>query len=299
VADVIADRVEDMGKLSPAMTPDRFAELLKIAWGAKLTSCGGIWWKATRPYFHRPLLPYQTCNRDSALTTFGRFRAFQHGVTQGEPYNSYLNFIAFDDVRNYDAARLHQGARRNLNTATKSGVVIRRVTSESEFSAKAYDVHLSAYRRNAFETPIFAERNAFTRWTHHLFEFPEPIILGAFLGTELLSFEIGFLIGDTLLLDTIRHSDKGLALRSSDLLLHCWRKAARETDQVCRIYDSMLADRSGVNEFKIRRGGKIVSLPAYLHLPSAVLYMIEKLNRAKYHRLLGHPADERLADETR
>jgi hypothetical protein len=268
------------------MSIDRYAALESAA-GLKVTKQGDVFWQQVRPFFYRPLAPY--CGYDQAATArqFGKLAAFQHGVLNGQPSNSYLNFIVFDDLRNYDPGKLHRNAQRNLRAAQKNGLVAARLADEKQFVEQGYELYLSFYRRAKYEFATQRTRKeGFAQWARALFQFPDMPILGAFQGDKLLGFEMSCRIGDTVIRKTMVHSDKGLELRAPDLLLHHCRVAAREDPSITLVYDSGLSTH-GIDEYKLRRGAHVTAIPAYLHVNPILLGLIKKFGSTSYQRLGG------------
>ena len=251
----------------------------------------GVWWRRVRPFFYRPLLPFEL--HDFRAATGNAIGWFQHAVHEGQPHNSYLNFMTFRDVHNYDIGRLSESARRYYRAAMKSDVEVRRVESEHELATKGHQVYLSFYRRTAYTTDEYCRtREGFERWSRVIFEFPEVGVFGAFEGDRMISFEVSCLVNGTLLLLTRVHSDGALALRVPDLMLHAARCGARDHPSIHRIFDSMVAARRGVNEFKMRRGATVECAPAFLHMDAAILRIIKRVRPRIHRRLIGISPEE-------
>jgi hypothetical protein len=141
------------------------------------------------------------------------------------------------------------------------------------------------------QKPAKAEHeDGFSRWSHALFQFPETVVLGAFAGRD-MSFEIGCLVEDTFILKTLVNSDKALKLGAPDLLLHSYRISVREQPNIRGIYASMLGQRSGINEFYLVRGARVLALPAFLHMHPALLWLTRRTSKNTYERLLGFERD--------
>jgi hypothetical protein len=251
----------------------------------------GIWWKRVRPFFYRPILPFESYDVETVAGSTPGW--FQHAVKEGQPHNSYLNFMVFKDVRTYDLCHLHESARRYFRAAMKSRLLVRRIDNEYEFAGKGYDAYLSFYRRTAYtEDEYRRTREGFARWSRLIFEFPELGVFGAFLGDRMVSFEVSCVVRKTLLLLTRVHSDEGLSLHAPDLMLHAFRCGAREHPGIDRIFDSMVAARGGVNEFKIRRGASVESAAACLHIHPALLSIIARVRPRIHRRLVGLSPEE-------
>lgn len=115
--------------------------------------------------------------------------------------------------------------------------------------------------------------------------------MGAFLGDELLSFEVTCLVGNTLILKTIVNSDKALQLETPQLLLHHVRTRAVDCPDICIIYDGMLSQKTSLDKYKIMRGARVLALPAHHTVHSILLALVAKVNRRIYKRLLGRNED--------
>jgi hypothetical protein len=281
---------------------DRYAQLVAAA-GGTVRKEGQVWFKQGHRFFYRPLLPHKKYDLYDASAQITRFGVFQHGVKDDQPHNCYLNSIIYDRLCSYDGARVGGGALRNLKEAMKNGVTVRRIADPEEFESKAYPVYMSAYHRNQYgaDTRWGAERRdpeGFARWTDTIFHFPETIVLGAYVRRQLLSFGIGWIVEDTLVLNTIVHSDDGIALRTPDVLLHAWRMAIRDQPGVNTIWDSFMGS-PGVDEFKLRRGARAVALRANVNLDRAALFLLRHTWPSAYSRIAGRVPDEGLPNGRR
>jgi hypothetical protein len=103
-------------------------------------------------------------------------------------------------------------------------------------------------------------------------------------------------VEDTLILKTLVNTDKALKLGAPDLLLHTYRIGTLEQPEIHAIYDSMLGQSPGINEFYIIRGARVLALPAFLHMHPALMWLIGKANKSIHGRLLGLGNDELIAN---
>jgi hypothetical protein len=256
--------------------------------GATVFKQGDVWWKQSRRFTYRPLLPFKKYDVSTVVGPTRRLGIYQHAVKDGQSHNSYLNLIEYGDIQDYSLNKLHKGPRRNLQYALNSNLTVRKLTDEGEFCTKAHQVYLSFYRRSGYgvnRSRVY--KSGFASWAHSLFEFPEVVVIGAFRGDDLLSFDISCLVENTVILMARVHSDQGLRVRTPDLLLHTWRAKAREQSGVQMILDSMLANDVGLNEFKIRRGARVLAVPAFIHLNPILLSLVRKGGRKLRKRALG------------
>ena len=275
-----------------SMTVDRYAAFER-ATGMKVVKIGDLWWHHVRPFLYRPLLPFKKYDSRRTTKDFNRIGAFQYGVEDGQACNSYLNPIIFDEVRDYDMQKLAYSVRKHIKKAVKNDVSVSRIRNEREFSEYAYPCYLSFYERTRYGFDRSRRtRDGFSRWSRTLFQFPEAVILGAFAGQELVSYEIACLVDDTLFLKTLVNSDKALKLGAPDILLHTYRLRSREQAEIHTIYDSMLGQTAGINEYYLNRGARVLALPADLHMHPALRWFIQKGNKKIYGRLLGLSLEE-------
>jgi hypothetical protein len=274
-----------------SMLPGRYAAF-ELATAIKVVKIRDIWWQQVRPFLFRPLLPYKQYDSKIINGLTGR-GILQFGVVEGQKHNSYLNPIVFDDIRKYEMAKLRYSAQKHIKKALKNNLTVSRITDEDEFVRKGYPTYLSFYQRTryGFDTSRRTPEG-FARWGHSLFQFPEAVVLGAFAGDELLSFEISCLVETTLILKTLVNSDKALKLGAPDLLLHAFRTSCRDTPHIHSIYDSMLGQVSGINDYYLIRGARVLAVPAMLSVPAPLLSLLRKANRRIYGRLVGLSEDQ-------
>lgn len=278
------------------MSVERYAAF-EQATSVKVVQSGGIWWQQPRPFLYRPLLPYKKYDLTQVREGFDRVGVFQVAVEDKQPSNSYLNPIMYERPQEYDARRFRDSARKNLNKALRNSLAVRFIVDQEQFSEMAYPVYLSFYKRTKYGFDTSRKDKArFAEWAHAVFQFPEAVVLGAFLSQELVSFEIACLVENTLILKTLVTSDKALSLNAPDLLLHSYRTIAQDHPKIQRIYDSMLSANAGLNTYKVRRGAWIAALPAFLHIHPALLWLIKRADSAAYERLCGSN-NEQLSDK--
>ncbi|MGA7524914.1 MAG: hypothetical protein WBW84_20865 [Acidobacteriaceae bacterium] len=275
-----------------SMDVERYAALER-ATGVKVIEAGGVCWHQVRPLFYRPLLPYQQRETVRMTKALRRFGAFQYAVASGEPSNSYLNPIVFEEPGNYDVPQLRYSVQKHIRKAVRNELVVSRIEDEREFFEFAYPCYLSFYERTKYAFASSRTRkDVFLQWSRDLFRFPETMILGAFLGKELISFEIACLVEDTLILKALVNSDKALRLGAADLLLHTYRASVSDEPRIVRIYDSLLGQQPGINDFYLVRGARALALPARLRIPSALLWILGKTNQELWKKFMGLSEEE-------
>jgi hypothetical protein len=276
----------------PEMSINRYAELER-GFGANVVRLDRTWWVQIRPFFYRPVLPFQSLD-SSTIARTRKKGVLQHAVAYGEVYDSYLNPIIFDDVRNYDPSRLRKNVRGSLKKALSSDAVVRRIVDEQELCRKGYAVYESFYQRTGYDFGGSKKKSEaeFSKWARLLFQFPELVILGVFLADELVAFELTCMVEGTLIIKTVVTSDAALKLDASDFLFHNCRTSVIGQENIQQIYYGMLSRNTSLNRFKTMRGGRILSLPSQTHLSPLVLRCLKKLRPSLHSRIYGVPPTE-------
>jgi hypothetical protein len=240
------------------MSPERYAAL-ELSSGVRIIKQGDVYWRRVRPFFYRPLFPFLRYDSISINESFRKLAACQYAVREGQPNNSFLNLITYDEIRSYDAEKLHRGPAKNLAFAIEHGLQVRRLFDDRDFCVQGYRAYLSFYNRTKYRfAKNRTDQEGFEHWAKTLSRFPELVVLGAFLGPSLVGFGIACAVEGTVIIKTAVHSDLGLELRSPDLLLHLWRLAARNDSKV----RASLSYLSGPR-FSSKRTGRPNSLAGY------------------------------------
>src|SRR5262245_53187266 len=111
--------------------------------GQRSVTLNGVPWLRIRPFFYRPLLPFQAFAPGASPAPSGAFLgAFQHAVPSAESANSTLNLLMFGDAASYSPANLDYNRRRQIKISSKA-FQVRAITDPAEFKGKAYPVYLS------------------------------------------------------------------------------------------------------------------------------------------------------------
>ena len=274
------------------MTLEKFAQL-ESATGEVVCNLSDTWWYRVRPFFYRPVLPTITIDPQKVKSSFKKIRSFQHSVDNNHYHNSYLNFIVFDQVQEYDISKISKNCRRKIKRASRNGLTIRPIENLEELTEKGYPLYLIFYNRTKFSyRDDRREKIKFIKWCEELFKFPELSILGAFEGDELVSIDISCLVDDLIVFKEGINSPRGLKLRATDLILHMLRSEASKLENIKCIYVGYVSQNQNINKYKLQRGAKVVSKPAYLHLHPSLLWTLKRVKENVYSRLVGMSEDQ-------
>ena len=270
-----------------AMTAEEYAAL-QIAMGAKLVSSGGVWWRAVRPFFYRPLLPFRELAPDRvAYPALARLGGAQHLVPGGVRSNSSMSLLVFDDPQSYSFESLDKSRRRDLRRSMER-FVVKRLTDVDDFASSAHPVYLSFYERTkyAYKSDRTDPRR-FAEWARTLMGFPKVCILGAYRDDELVAVGVSFLVEDTLFISSIFAESKALAGLVSESVLHTMRTQVAGARDVNLIFAAMAGMERGLDNFYLLRGARLESRAAWLSLNPLMSAALRKFRPDSYRRLLS------------
>jgi hypothetical protein len=268
------------------MNIERFASFERCN-GASIIQTGSIWWKRVRPFFYRPLFPFERFD-DQSIGRLPKWTVFQYSVPEYHSNFSYFNFVIFEPSNNYDPSILPNNARRNLKKAMLNGLTARPVLIDESFINQAFPVYQSFVKRTGYSyEKKRLDRTYFNQWMHAVSEYPEAMVLGIFDSNDkLVSFEISCLVNGVLFLKTMINSERAVELHAPDLGLHYCREQVKTRKDVRFLFDSYWAIKSGVNYFKLMRGASVMTLPTRFECPWPMLPLCKTM-RSKFKLIKG------------
>jgi hypothetical protein len=267
------------------MTVEEWAALEQRL-GGTVVKTGGVWWRRSRPLFYRPLFPFEALPRKVVPPPLARLGGWQHAVPEGAVHNAHLNFMVFLGPQHYDPGKLLRGDRQSLKRAARS-LTYRRITDAHELATEGFRVLREFFSRNDYEYRRDRLRPAvFRRWAEGLINEPKVLVLGAYSKAGLCEVEVSFRVRDILFFEVTFSSHEGRSLHSADGVLDWLRREAAATD-VSMICVGPACAKSRLDGFKLRRGGAVISVPAYLHLSPLSQLLLKLATPAIYGRLLG------------
>jgi hypothetical protein len=269
------------------MSVDEYANL-EIETGNTILKTEDIWWRQIRSFFYRPLLPYELYDHKYIKKVFNKLSLFQHAVPEGYPYNSFIRIIIFDRLQEYALTKLKSENRRKILKAQSNGVIISRITDLNKFVEKGFSVYLSFFKRTEYEYKkdrIVKEK--FIQWGEHLFSHPKVVVLGSYIKEQLISIHISCLVNNVLMIESTINSNTALKLHTPDLVYHYYRENAAQLSDIKMIYCGTYAKKESINAFKIKRGAKVLSIPAYINMHPVILWSLKKINNTSFNHVIG------------
>jgi hypothetical protein len=275
------------------MTLAEFAVFESIL-GRRSIAVDGTFWTEVRPFFLRPLSPYQQISAGKIKLPAGAWLGgFQHAVPPDENSNSFMNLLLFQETETYSVESLSAQHRRQVKAAAKQ-IVIRPITDREEFKANAYATYVSFYERTRY--PFGSQRTRrtfFNWWADELFKVPKAVILGGYLNGRLGGVSVSLLVEETLRYPTVFCDTESLRAHLSSFMLHAVRAAVAEQHCARQIFVGFCktgAERS-VDDFYLQRGCHRVRLPTRLRLNPLTAFGLKIFASQAYDRLIGEIKD--------
>lgn len=284
------------GKESGGRRPNMYWERMSIdeyamyekGQGEKLVRVDGVWWREVRPFFYRPLFPFQRFAPGKVKSPLPSFLfGYQYPVIEGAPANSHLNLMVFDDIHNYSLGTLKHKQRNEIKRGLKH-FSIKRIVEYDEFVDRGYKAYVSFFQRTNYtwkKDRVY--RNAFIKWANHLFRFPKIVIHGAYRGDELSAVNLSYLVEEVIIDAAFFSTTEGLKMGSSDATWHVIRENAAATSDARYIYEGSLSGNKGLDDSKILRGCSILCKLAYCSVYAIFLFLLKTVFKKAHARLRG------------
>jgi hypothetical protein len=276
------------------MSQEDFAAFVGLL-GPRITQAGDMYWGEVRRFFYRPLLPLREFKpgtiRTPLLATVG---GAQYAVSPGADANSCLNWLVFDQTRDYSTAKLDKNRRRQVKLAARE-FVIRRMTDLEEFKRQAHPVYLSFQNRTGYKVGANRRDPArFAAWAEAVFSVPNVLVLGGYREGELGGVSLTYRVGSTIFYATFFCNDDALERYLSDLMLHTVRESAAAAPEVTHVYAGMFKGSRGLDDFYLHRGAKLLRQPARLEINPLARVLLQKFMPKQFDQLLGNLTAEQM-----
>ena len=261
---------------------------LETALGMTVRESGGIHWVRPRPFFWRPLLPYEPFPLAPANRPPG-WGGWQQVVREPATANATMAFLMLEQPAEYSLEGVTHNRRRLIRGAGRK-LTVRPLRDARQFHTEGYAAYVSFYQRTRYGHLESRRRGEhFARWADTLLAEPKALILGAFAEDTLRAVSVAYWVGATLLYAT--HFTDGEALRwgATELLFHSLREAAAAQPGIRRVYVRRYQGGNSMDQYYQMRGAELVRLPARLELPPALRWPLRLLRPRWYARLRGTP----------
>lgn len=255
--------------------------------GATLRKIDNIWWHAVRPLYYHPLMPFQEIDRDDYRRCPSLGLGYKHAVKNPTQSNSCLNLIVFDRVQDYSLDKLKHKKRNAIKKAA-GNLSIRTVDDLDHFVEGAFKVYRAFYERTKYSwKKQRVNKEKFRQWAANLFRCPKVVLHGIYRGSEMVAVNKSFLVEDILFDASFFSTVEGLRSGSSDLVWHFIREEAARIGNLRYIFEGVVSGKESLDNSKLQRGCKVLSLPAYLSLNRLILQGLKLYFPASYRKVLG------------
>lgn len=262
---------------------------MELGNGETVVECGGVYWRAVRPFFYQPLMMF-------AEYSAGQIRGpgnswvggWQHAVPAGGKSNSFMRLLMFEDTRSYSLETTVGKRRRERLQSALAHFKLRRIESAEQFVREAHPVYQDFYQRTGYQ--CIKDRSSvegFRQWADRLFKSGNIYVYGAYSALGLDAVSVFFRHQNTLVFAALFSSTRSLEHWISDLMIHHTRETAASDPQIQNIFAGRYRGGGGVDQFYLLRGATVVSKPAYLKINSMADHLIAFVNPAAHRRLWG------------
>ena len=273
-----------------SMTLTEFAAFQR-AIGERVITANGVLWRQVRPFFYRPLLPYQEYPPQSVIGPgLARFGGFQHALPSPMQANSFLNLLMCERPASYSLSDLGGNPRREIKHAADT-FTVSLITDVNDFKARAYPVYRSFYVRTKYQYKSERRNEGnFSKWADLLFQHPKVVVLGADdKNRQLGAIGVWHLVEDTLVYSMFFCETESLKGHAPGFMLHAMREAAAGCQSIKQIFlgNYKYFAARGVDNFYLLRGCKLIRKPAWLHLNPLAATLFETIRTGQYGQLIG------------
>jgi hypothetical protein len=269
-----------------AMTIDEYAEFQK-ACGAKVIKSGDTWWTEARPFFFRPLFPFaEVAPGKVKYPLQSLIGGVLHLVPDASSSNSYMNLFVYDDLAEYSIEKLGAKQRWIIKQGLKN-FEARRVTDLKSFIDEAFPIYDDFYNRTRyFYKKERRDRKGFAAWAETIFRFPKVVVTGAYHEGKLCAVDISYRVDNVIIDDVFFSDNASQSLRVTDFFVHTLREAAKTTDATV-LFRGLPTGKQTLDESKVKRGCKIVQMPAYCKINPIALIVGKLFMNQSYRKLIA------------
>lgn len=268
------------------MTIDELATYQR-ACGAHVVKIDQTWWTEARPFFYRPLFPFAEIHPE-----FKKYPlqclvgGVLHLVPAGSTGNTSMKLFVYDELKYYSL----DSCNSKQKWIIKKGMdhfSARTITDRQIFIDSAFPIYQSFFARTSyFYKKDRLKKSVFAAWAKTLFDYPKIMITGAYHQETLSAIDISYQVEDVIIDDVFFSDTQSQALRVTDFLLHTIRSAAAASDAKC-LFRGFPSGKQTLDESKLRRGCKIVKIPAYCRINPLALFVGKAFMNESYKKLVA------------
>jgi hypothetical protein len=268
------------------MTVDEFAAVQKLT-GTKVIFSGGIPWRKVRPFFFRPLFPFQAIDPHVCRPPRAHWLGCaQHAVAPGVATDSRMWALVFDEPGRYSPQQVGKKIRYQIRSAGQN-YSIRPLTDMPSLAA-GHAAYLSFLERTGYS---FHDRRrdpaVFARWAGALLSFPQARVLGAYERDRLAAVSVSYLVEDVLCYTTFFAESGALRRFVSDAMLHFVREQAAQSAGIRLVFAGMAGMERGLDRFYLHRGAGLHAIPSRISGNRLALGFLRLMSPQNYRKLVG------------
>jgi hypothetical protein len=268
------------------MTIDEYAAFQR-ATGAKVVKVGGTWWTEARPFFFRPLFPFaEVAPEYKKYPLQSVIGGVLHLVPAEAENNSRMSLFVYDDLKRYSLEQFGAKQRWVIRKSMEH-FEARRVTDFDRFVEEASEIYASFYDRTRyFYRKERTRKELFAAWARPYFDNPKVVVTGAYRGDRLSAIDISYRVEEVIIDDVFFSDSESQPLRVTDFLVHVLREGASRTDARL-LFRGFPTGKESLDGSKLRRGCKVLMLPAYCRINPVALFVGKRFLNESYRKLVA------------
>lgn len=261
---------------------------LERMFGANIVCKGRVYWQRVRPFFYRPLIPFEPMDVHNVMPPCNWPVGYQYGVLDPLSANSTINFLVCDEPHGYSLEALGHNRRRLIKAANKS-FQIRPIVDVGELKEQGHKAYLSFHRRTGYAYKRErASRAGFDRWVDTLGKYPKAIVLGGYGPDGLTAVSVSYWVRDSLWYASLFSETASLKAGVCELMLHELRQIVAAQQGIARIVARPYRGGNNLDQYYLIRGFKVARIPARLEISSVLMELIQRFLPRHYATLCGH-----------
>jgi len=257
----------------------------------------GVWWQRTSPCYCKPVLPFQELvPGEASPKTYKALFAYTHIVPRDDLANRRLGLMLLSEerLRGYCLEALPYEKRKAIRKAQRGGLLARRIDDVKAVMDDLREICISTAKRTGYGRPpdyYVKHQDEWRTFMRRTFSLEGREWWGVFTGGRLVAYLYGYLVEDTMILDSTKFHTDFLSDRPSDLLHFTVLEHCRELRECRRVSaGNWVPDVTSINRFKETHGFEKINLPVYSRYNQAVQQVVRAILASRRIRVFDAAA---------
>jgi hypothetical protein len=239
----------------------------------------GVWWKQLNRFFCMPCSLFEEVDpREAWPDPRHALAGYLHLCPPEAENNATYPSIVNDEVKRYSVKGLASKRKAGMIRGAVGNIAVQTV-SVDELVRCGYEVYISWHKRVSWGRD--RTRESFADWVRRACSSPKQMVLGAFVGGELVAFMLPYATGAVVAPSFLASHTDYLKYRPNDVLYHAMLCIGRQTPGITMADFGPLCSKPTLNEFKLRFG-RLREFPAYARINPLLRVFAGERMRLRY-----------------